>query len=211
MSLETDELIGEIPLELGADLDADMLTTFVADGREQLENIEQAALSLERDAHDAEVIHTLFRAFHTFKGNAGFLELTAVSQLAHRLESLLDAVREGRLEINSDITEIILKGRDTLHQFVNEIDAQITGRHPRQPVVILTSALKAVIGLILDGEVEAQPSTLEKTENLPSQSTGTDSHASANQAIKVAVSKLDGLVDLAGELLIAQSLIAQNI
>ena len=109
MGKNTDEQIDEIPLELKADVDAELVEEFISDAREQLQNIEQGTLALEKDAQDQEVLNTLFRAFHTFKGNAGFLDLTAVSQLAHMLESLLEGARENRLKINSVIIEIILK------------------------------------------------------------------------------------------------------
>ncbi len=229
MSKESEEQIGEIPLELKSDLDAELVEEFISDAREQLENIEQGTLALEKNALDQEVIHTLFRAFHTFKGNAGFLDLTAVSQLAHMLESLLDGARENRLRINSVIIEIILKSRDTLQEFVDEIEAQITGKKPRQIVHIPTAALKASMRFILSGTIaisgrssasgtaepaqadakEARPAALSHDQAITAGSayvSGTALHA-----VKVATSKLDGLVDLAGELVIAQSLIVQNI
>ena len=147
-----DEPIAEIPLELKADVDIELVEEFISDAREQLLNIEQGTLALEKDAEDQEVLNTLFRAFHTFKGNAGFLDLTAISQFAHALESLLDGAREGRLQIDSVIIDIILKSRDTLQQFVDEIEAQITGRKPRAIVVIPTAALKAATQFILQRE-----------------------------------------------------------
>ncbi len=126
MSDSFEEQLGEIPLELSPDLDMALVEEFINEAREQIENIEQSTLVLEKNVQDKEVVHTLFRAFHTFKGNAGFLDLTAVSQLAHVLESMLDGVRENRLQMNSVITEIILKSQDTLRRFVDEIEAQIT-------------------------------------------------------------------------------------
>ena len=232
MSAFSEAQIGEIPLELKPDVDAELVEEFICDAREQLENIEQGTLALEKNAQDQEVIHTLFRAFHTFKGNAGFLDLTAVSQLAHMLESLLERARENRLQINSVIIEIILKSRDALQKFVDEIEAQITGKKPRQVVHIPTAALKATVQYILSNEgaavaphlpaspaQETEPapedpetdatSAPNDTEAKPSRSayvTGTALHA-----VKVSTSKLDGLVDLAGELLIAQSLIVQSV
>ena len=232
MSAFSEAQIGEIPLELKPDVDAELVEEFICDAREQLENIEQGTLALEKNAQDQEVIHTLFRAFHTFKGNAGFLDLTAVSQLAHMLESLLERARENRLQINSVIIEIILKSRDALQKYVDEIEAQITGRKPRQIVHIPTAALKATVQYILSNEgasvaphapalpaqemepVHEEPETgaaclPDDTEAKPSRSayvTGTALHA-----VKVSTSKLDGLVDLAGELLIAQSLIVQSV
>jgi len=225
----SEEQIGEIPLELKADLDTELVEEFINDAREQLQNIEQGTLALEKNATDHDVIHSLFRAFHTFKGNAGFLELTAISQLAHMLESLLDGAREGRLQIDSVIIEIILKSRDTLQRFVDEVEAQITGKKPRQIVHIPTAALKAATKFILDNEgthhVKAPAPEPAKTAKVtvketlaielapvaPKAAKSTYQNGTALHAVKVSTAKLDGLVDLAGELLIAQSLIVQNI
>ena len=229
MRKDSEEQIGEIPLELKADLDPELVEDFISDAREQLENIEQGTLALEIDEQDQEVIHTLFRAFHTFKGNASFLEFTAISQLAHMLESLLEGAREERLRINSVIIEIILKSRDTLQQFVDEIEEQLTGKKTRQIVHIPTAALKASIKFILTGDsVVSRPASAPnatepaqaplKEAATPAMSTdeartagSTYKSSNALQAVKVATAKLDGLVDLAGELVIAQSLIVQNI
>jgi two-component system, chemotaxis family, sensor kinase CheA len=219
-----EEQIGEIPLDLKPDLDPELVEEFICDAREQLENIEHGTLALEKNAQDQEVIHSLFRAFHTFKGNAGFLDLTAISQLAHMLESLLDAAREGRLQINSVVIEIILKSRDTLQQFVDEIEAQITGKKPRQIINIPTAALKVATKLILNDDVkpvlapnEPTPEEAEEVamptadDDEPVKTTSKYQSGTALHAVKVSTAKLDGLVDLAGELLIAQSLIVQSV
>jgi two-component system, chemotaxis family, sensor kinase CheA len=229
MGAISEDQSGEIPLEVKADLDPELVEEFISEAREQLQNIESGTLALEKNAQDHEVIHTLFRAFHTFKGNAGFLDFTAISTLAHVLESLLDAARENRLQINSITIEIILKSHDTLQKFVDEVEAQITGKKPRQIVHIPTAALKAATRFILNGEgvtpvkVPAQetpkpehtgaaPIMIPELERdkLSTPKSGYQS-GTALTAVKVATSKLDGLVDLAGELLIAQSLIVQNV
>jgi two-component system chemotaxis sensor kinase CheA len=219
MSINAEEQIGEIPLELKADLDAELVEEFVSDAREQLENIEQGSLALEKNPHDHEVLHTLFRAFHTFKGNAGFLDFTAISELAHLLESLLDGAREGRLKIDSLVIEIILKSRDTLHLFIDEIEAQVVGKKPRQIVQIPTAALKVAVRQILGGNKalseksthEAQKTDGPASRFPPAAAVTAYSNENALQAVKVSTPKLDGLVELTGELLIAQSLIVQNI
>jgi len=224
MGHHTEEQIGEIPLDLKTDLDPELVEEFISDAREQLENIEHGTLALEKDAQDQEVIHSLFRAFHTLKGNAGFLDLTAISQLAHMLESLLDGARENRLQINSVIIEIILKSRDTLQHFIDEIEAQITGKKPRHVINIPTAALKMATKVILNGEAKSSGSPVDPppmdeeepehylTDEKPAAKTKSKYQSgTALHAVKVATSKLDGLVDLAGELLIAQSLIVQSV
>jgi two-component system chemotaxis sensor kinase CheA len=228
MAPNSEEPIGEIALELKADVDTELVEEFISDAREQLHHIEQATLALEKNASDQDTIHMLFRAFHTFKGNAGFLDLIAVSQLAHMLESLLEAARDDRLKIDSAVIELILKSRDTLHQFVDEIEAQITGKEPRQLVLIPTTALKVAARRLLDGSVPDATDSLSNpdlaigcdtgpagtADTLVPEPTATKSvyqNGTALHAVKVCTSKLDGLVDLAGELLIAQSLVIQNV
>jgi two-component system chemotaxis sensor kinase CheA len=228
MSVPNDEQIGEIPLEIKPDLDLELVEEFINDSREQLENIEQGTLALERDAHEPEVLRSLFRAFHTFKGNSGFLDLTPISSLAHMLESLLDAARENRVQITPRTIEIILKGRDTLQKFVDEIEGQISGKRPREVVTIPTAALKAALKFMISHE--GAPAAAPATAPAPQGATPTaipvlaedDEHLEATprtggyvkgaalQVVKVSTAKLDGLVDLSGELLIAQSLIAQG-
>jgi len=251
MSKIPEEQIGEIPLELKADLDPELVEEFISDAREQLEHIEQGALALEKNGHDAEGINTLFRAFHTFKGNAGFLDFTAVSSLAHMLESLLEGARENRLQINSVIVEIILKSRDTLQRFVDEIQAQITGKKPRAVVNIPTAALKATVKFMIEGgatmvanvaqmqatsakiaatrPVASAPPAEAPAPETPAPAAGIEPASESDEipepkrepsnyvsgtalhAVKVNTNKLDGLVDLTGELLIAQSLIVQSV
>ena len=76
---------------------------------------------LEKQPADAETLNTIFRAFHTFKGGAGFLNLIPINRLAHVLESLLDLARQDKLTIDAPVIELILRGRDVLKRFLDEI------------------------------------------------------------------------------------------
>ena len=132
----------EATLVLDLSADGDLLHEFVIESREHLDNIEEGVLALERNSDDHETLNTIFRAFHTFKGSAGFLNLVPVSQLAHLLESLLDLARQRRLAIDNRVIELILRGRDTLKQFLDEINQQINGTQPAQPIEVPTMALQ---------------------------------------------------------------------
>jgi HPt (histidine-containing phosphotransfer) domain-containing protein len=85
--------------------DFGLLREFHGESVELLQGIEQGVLVLEENPADAATIDSIFRAFHTFKGAAGFLHLHALRDLAHDLESLLDAVRCSELRITSEIIE----------------------------------------------------------------------------------------------------------
>ena len=68
---------------------------FRTESREHLAEIDTALLSLERDG-DAAHIAVLFRSTHTIKGMAASMGYSAVEQLSHALETLLDAMRSAR-------------------------------------------------------------------------------------------------------------------
>jgi len=220
----------EAPLILNLADDADLLREFITESREHLDNIEQGVLVLENSPSDAEVLNTIFRAFHTFKGGAGFLNLIPINRLAHVLESLLDLARQGKLAIDATVIELILRGRDVLKQFLDEIAGQMAGTRPRTPITIPTALLKAEAQEVIEGKhltaekqaaaepVEAAP-VAAPMESTSSGSAAVDAAAEAARAnlgpapsamVKVDTGKLDGLLDLVGEMVIAQSLVGQN-
>ncbi len=220
----------EPPLNLDVAGDGDLLREFITESREHLDNIEQGVLVLENHPADAETLNTIFRAFHTFKGGAGFLNLFPINKLAHVLESLLDLARQGKLAIDAPVIELILRGRDVLKQFLDEIEGQLDGSRPAAPILIPTAQLKAEAQRIIDAvnSGTAIPVT-PKSETLPAmpvpnleplavpvaggvEETVHETKAGgAGAMVKVDTGKLDGLLDLVGEMVIAQSIVGQNL
>src|SRR5271156_1142295 len=118
ISLQADT---DLPILLNLESDAELLQEYVIESREHLNNIEQGALVLEEHPGDADTLNSVFRSFHTFKGGAGFLNLVPINQLAHALESLLDLARQNKLILDGARIELILRGRDVLKQFIEQI------------------------------------------------------------------------------------------
>jgi two-component system chemotaxis sensor kinase CheA len=198
-----------LSLDLGKD--RALLEEFVGESREHLQNIEQGALVLEDNPSDAETLNSIFRAFHTFKGGAGFLNLPAIQGLAHQLESLLDLARQQKLAITRPVIDLILAGADTLKQFVVEISAQLAGARPSGPAVIPTLDLLARIGAALADPSQLQAEKVSAPVPGPSPAVAEASQASrAGVAVKVDTVKLDSVVDLVGEMIIAQSMVMQS-
>ncbi len=137
--------------------DSELLREFHSESLELLQSIEQGVLRLEQDPTDAATINSIFRAFHTFKGSAGLLNLDALRDLAHDLESLLDGARRSELSINSDVINLILNGADTLKQFTREIGIQLQGASPGESIVVPTRELRQRVKATLRGEPEPRP------------------------------------------------------
>jgi two-component system chemotaxis sensor kinase CheA len=224
----------ELPLTLNLADDTDLLREFIAESREHLDNIEQGVLVLENKPDDAEMLNTVFRAFHTFKCGAGFLNLIPINRLAHVLESLLDLARQGKLVIDATVIDLILRGRDVLKKFLDEIDGQLAGSRPVQATIIPTAMLKAEVQEVIEGkprqpaappakaETEIIPTTPPAASAAPETSRASSTAPEPDEAsranlpqhagmVKVDTAKLDGLLDLVGEMVIAQSLVGQNL
>jgi two-component system chemotaxis sensor kinase CheA len=242
----------EQSLTLNISDDAELLREFLMESREHLDNIEHGVLVLENQPTDAETLNTIFRAFHTFKGGAGFLNLIPINRLAHVLESLLDLARQGKLTINSAVIDLILRGRDVLKQFLDAIEGQVNGTKPPAPICIPTVQLKAEVQAVIDrinsGATEPLATPVEAPAKIATESpsnisplpktpvteitkpapvatsaspTPAPTPAAANEnspakaeasaMVKVDTAKLDGLLDLVGEMVIAQSLVGQDL
>ncbi len=221
--------------------DTELLREFLSESQELLQNIEQGLLVLEGKPADADTINSIFRAFHTLKGGAGLLQLGALRELAHDLESLLDAVRRSELRMNSEIIDLILAGGDTLKHFNLEIGKQLQGVNAGNDIVVPTGALRRRVQEVLrsdphpagrsapptsvtpglaDSERTAQPAVAppaetaglaaETREPIKAQGDMVTRSDSAAGFVKLDTRKLDSLVDLVGELVIAQSMVVQD-
>ena len=107
--------------------DAELVADFVVEAREHLSQIEGQMLILERDPTEMEVIHAVFRAFHTIKGLAGFLDFGTVQAVAHEVETLLDLARNEKLVVNSPIVDVVLESGDFLLTELASIERALTG------------------------------------------------------------------------------------
>jgi len=247
------------PLVLNLADDAELLREFTNESQEHLQNIELGVLTLEESPTDANTLNSIFRAFHTFKGGSGFLNLRPINRLAHELESLLDLARQHTLTIDSEVIELILQGGDTLKRFVDRMDSQLRGENAGEPILIPTGHLLESVRAVIArsgspsapapapavpvsvptpsaapvptpapaSAVPSAPVPAPVLKVLPpdppaptpaatagsapkSASKGAEASKDGGAAIKVDTSKLDALVDLVGEMVIAQSLVAQD-
>jgi two-component system chemotaxis sensor kinase CheA len=67
---------------------------------------------------DEETLHAIFRCVHSIKGGAGAFGFDRLVAFSHVLESLLDAVRERRIEMTADTVAILLRASDALTDIV---------------------------------------------------------------------------------------------
>ncbi|MGE5644268.1 MAG: chemotaxis protein CheA [Acidobacteriota bacterium] len=190
--------------------DPELLNDVILESSEHLASVETELLNLERDPANQEAVHTIFRSFHTIKGLAGFLELTEIQQLAHHVESLLDDARNGKLRISPGVADVILASKDYLEQAFRQLAAVLNGAAP-QPFAptgdLIERIGRAREGVPADGAA-GEPAPAAGTSATADAAPAAEPSQAAraeSRTVKVETAKLDYLVDMIGELVIAQS------
>lgn len=87
---------------------------FFEESRENLDAMEAGLLAMESGSADGETINVVFRAAHSIKGGAATFGFTAISELTHQLETLLDEARSGRRQLDADAIGALLVSGDAL-------------------------------------------------------------------------------------------------
>ena len=111
---------------------------FAQEGAEQLENMEDTLLLLEKNPADHEAINTLFRSAHTIKGAAGVIECDFIVSFTHVLENVLDVLRDGGIRVDAPLIALLLQCKDHLGALLavvaedrTEPDAELAARGDR--------------------------------------------------------------------------------
>ena len=196
------------------------LTDFLTEAREHIAAAEEAVLSLENDLEDMELINTVFRSFHTIKGVAGFMNLAPIVHAAHNAEYLLDEARKQTIKLNSSYLDLILESCDVMSQLLGVLDG---GQAPKQVEFDrhVSQLQKASKGEPVDtGKRAAAPSPASETNSVTQTpaakpASGGESGAAAKKkpadvSVKVNTERLDNLVTMVGELVIAQQMVIQD-
>jgi two-component system, chemotaxis family, sensor kinase CheA len=113
--------------------DPSLVTDFIHEAHEHIHAAETFLLELETDPVNAENINSVFRAWHTIKGVAGFLGLKEIGSLAHGMENLMDLARKHELMLNAEYIDILLEGNDCLKEFIEIIEKSLSGEPFRIP------------------------------------------------------------------------------
>lgn len=104
------------------DLDlAQFHDTFFEESFEALDGMEAALLKLDVGAPNAENVNTIFRVAHSIKGGAGMFGFTDVASFTHTLETLLDELRSGRMQVTTYISDQLLISVDVLRAMMRSV------------------------------------------------------------------------------------------
>ncbi len=101
------------------DFIAAAMPAFISEAGEQTEAIETLLLELEEQPGNRELLDTLFRCAHTVKGSAGIFGLNKVVEFTHHVETLLDKLRDGDLNLTPEMSTLLLQCNDQIKFLVD--------------------------------------------------------------------------------------------
>lgn len=99
----------------------EIIDGFLVEAAEILEELSNSLIELEKNSSDEGLINAIFRAFHTLKGTASFLDFSTIEKVAHKLEDLLNLVRQGKRQLSSADVDLIFEGMDLIQELVVQI------------------------------------------------------------------------------------------
>jgi two-component system chemotaxis sensor kinase CheA len=176
----------------------ELLESFLVEAREILETLGHDLVDLEKRPADAELLNKIFRGVHTLKGTSSFLGLSAVSDLAHEYEDLLNKLRKGVLQVRPSMMDVMLEAADQLRKLVAAVEHKETTPHD------CTATVER-----LHREIRGEAAPAAVVAETP-EATKSSEAKSADLTIRVDVSRLDHLMNLVGELVLARNRLSQT-
>jgi two-component system chemotaxis sensor kinase CheA len=181
--------------------DLPLVREFIAEAHEHIEAAERAILQLAECPSDIEAINALFRAFHTIKGVAGYLNLDQITALSHAAEGLLDLARNGRIHLAGGVARLVLEAVDALKALVELIERAVGRNAPLAKLASLPALLERLN--IAASFSCAQPPPLPDAP--PPTTAAKVAAAIGDGTVRVCADRLDLMINWVGELVLAHS------
>jgi two-component system, chemotaxis family, sensor kinase CheA len=179
-------------------VDADMIEPFLEEAAERIEALSQKLLRLESAPSDVELVREIFRDLHTIKGSSAFVGLRRMNLLAHAAEDLVGQVRDGQRAVDRAVVDALLSALDGLRAILQAASRVDPTAGARVDVPIADEVAKLRQPHAAAANVAAAPAPVaaaERDKAAPQES----------RTLRVDFDKLDTLLNLVGELVLAKA------
>ncbi len=207
------------------------LTEFKQEIDELLERVTADLGLVEKQSHSVETLQSVYRDVHSLKGSAQLFGCKQLGQISHALETCLEPIRSGDMELTPDLLDRVFTAIDLIKRIAMSLDADGRETPFHQDVSrVLGSLVDATSSrsgntnyLLREAAIVGRDTPLpeptpvgapvKSTANPPSlataPSTGAETATTTNDSIRVQVGVLDDLMNLAGELVLIRNQVVQ--
>lgn len=188
------------PGSLPAHLDMDLFAEFLDIQTTVIDQIEEKLLILE-NKEDPALLQELKRLFHTQKGEAGFMNLAQIERLCHVTEELLECDSlKGRTDLLFSVVD-----------WMRKTNAWSKGENPDQPdfphplIESIENQTRSALNTLqpaMENPENSRQASVERAATPP--------ETRMRQSIRIDAERLDRLIDMIGELVIAETMVVQS-
>ena len=168
-------------------LDPDTVSGFLDEAGKHITTLNERLLAVEQGQIGAEAIAEMFRAAHSLKGAAGFLKLTDIATVTHRMESVLDQIRHGKMAFSNAAVDALFQSFDTVSSLLAGVAGGGASHVDTKPVLALLEA-------VLTG-VTLTPLAVAKPTEAPSHAVVSHSEATHSELIQSEIANADDPVE----------------
>ena len=123
------------------------LEIFLDESNEHLQTLSDQLIILEKEPDNSDTINEIFRAAHSLKGMAGKMGYKRMQNLTHDIENVFSEVRNGNMEVTSNLVDVLFQCLDALETYVDNIrETQDEGTDDNEPIIKALNAFIASEG-----------------------------------------------------------------
>lgn len=193
----------------GFEIDAELLEVFALEADDLLKNIEASLQQLVLSPDDKEALWEVRRSAHTFKGSAGIVGLKRPSELAHRIEDLLDHMVEVGRGGTDEIIGLLLRANESLKAMAAgesspSLDSAVTALYADfdRALVSINEPEAPAGSAPTRATASAEPSKEDERPQRP---------AETRSIVRVSLDRLDELVGIIRDLVVSRSVFEQQL
>ncbi|MDN4607444.1 chemotaxis protein CheA [Sporosarcina highlanderae] len=172
------------------------LEMFLDESKEHIQACNELLLALEKNPDDLAIVNEIFRSAHTLKGMSAAMGYEDIIKLTHEVENVLDAIRNLRINVTTEILDMLLKAIDLSEEMVLEIEAGGTGA---KDVSEIANKLNRIELDTFQKEEVIEDAVDESTNIRGGRALNVQN---SNKTIRVNIDRLDTLMNLFEELVI---------
>ena len=214
------------------DFEKEIRVCFLEEATQAVADVEQCFLALESDPKNEENINKIFRLAHNLKGSSKAVGFDDFGAFTHEFETFILKIKNGNLEAAPNVVNLLLRSNDFIQQMISGLKENLE-RHfdyrglltelqncvaetsfYTSPTTAPEAELAAPTSPDADATAEEAPAPVassmppaQKRDSKPPPPTGP---TNADESIRVALSKVEKLINYVGEMVILQSVITEQ-
>ena len=135
---------------------------FLEEADDQIQELNKNLLQMEQNPEDEAIINNIFRAAHSLKSSAAFVGLNDLSDLAHKMENLLQGVRDKTIKINQQIIDVLFRSFDFINAVIESVSQ---GEAPQEDLSGIIREIQEIHDKVKSGAAPAKEVSKSETKS----------------------------------------------